>query len=328
VVHTNYKAYASQHMGGLVTAPLVGAMSSFMVRAYCDKVIKLSSVLQDYAVEKEVVCNVHGIRSVFLQAAPPTGNKVYFIGKMLWAKGLDKLLELQAYYKKKTGQYIAMSVYGSGPQLPEIQDAFLGRRPSKEESKSSYEALSKYYSYSTWGGFRQPLPVNFLGRKDHAALSSEYKIFINPSVTEVLCTATAEAVAMCKFVIIPDHPSNSFFSSFSNVLQYKSKTEFVQFVQYAQSHSPEPLSEALAYSLTWEAATERFLQAASVSERDAARRDRVGKKHDETIVRWHYKLGKGTTGDVLRKVMGAGPVADQFKYESQNSLNAMVTSEG
>ncbi|GKY96999.1 digalactosyldiacylglycerol synthase 1, chloroplastic [Mayamaea pseudoterrestris] len=333
VVHTNYKAYAANNIGGVVTAPLVGAMSSFMVRAYCDQVIKLSSVLQDYAVEKEVVCNVHGSRSAFLSAAEPTGNEVYFIGKMLWAKGLDKLLELQAYCKKKTGQYFAMSVYGSGPQMEEIKEAFLGqqRRHWNEDaakSSSAYEALSKYYSYSVWSGFRQPLPVSFKGRKDHAALSSDYKIFVNPSVTEVLCTTTAEAVAMNKWVIVPDHASNDFFRDYPNVLLYKTNEEFLQLFQHAKAHAPKPLSDPLKHTLTWEAATTRFIEAAAVSERDAARRSRIGAKYDETIAKWHYKLGKGSTGDVLRKVMGGGPVADQYKYErrSQNNLEMMGTA--
>lgn len=324
VVHTNYKAYAANHIGGVVTAPLVGAMSSFMVRAYCDQVIKLSSVLQEYASEKETVCNVHGIRSAFLQASPPSGHKIYFIGKMLWAKGLDKLLELQAYHRKITGHYFPMSVYGSGPELEEIEQAFLGQRRNRHvDHKSSYEALSKYYSYSFWSGFRQPLPVTFMGRQDHASLSSDYKIFVNPSITEVLCTTTAEAVAMNKWVIVPRHASNEFFAAFPNVLQYSHHDEFVQFLQYALAHSPDPLSDELRHTLSWEAATERFLRAASVSERDAARRARVGSKYDETIAKWHYKLGKGSTGDVLRKVMGGGPVADQHKYERQSSNSSL-----
>jgi hypothetical protein len=31
-------------------------------RAYCHKIIKLSGALQEFAAEKEVVCNVHGKR--------------------------------------------------------------------------------------------------------------------------------------------------------------------------------------------------------------------------------------------------------------------------
>jgi len=308
IIHTNYKAYASHHYSGLVTGPLVGALSAWFVRAYCDKVIKLSDVLQDYAPEKEISCNVHGIRQEFLQVPPPTDNKVYFIGKLLWAKGLDKMLELEACYKRETGNYFCLDIYGSGPEEKEIQRAFLG----KTDDSEAVTSRSTYYS---WIVRRQKLPVQFLGRTDHASLSSDYKIFVNPSITEVLCTTTAEAIAMNKFVIIPNHPSNTFFQQFPNCLQYNSKMEFVAFLQYALSHDPEPLSDDLRHMLTWEAATDRFLESACMSQRDAARRDRIGKKGDERIANLHYELFKGHTGDVLRKVLGGGPVADQFKYE-------------
>ena len=147
-------------------------------------------------------------------------------------------------------------------------------------------------------------------------MTEEYKIFVNPSITEVLCTCTAEATAMGKFIIIPDHPSNVFFHQFPNCLLYKTKTEFVELLEYAIAHDPEPLSDDLIHVLTWEAATERFMEASAISRRDAKWRNRVGRnKSDEKIAKLHYALGRGAKGDVLRKVLGGGPVADQFQYD-------------
>jgi digalactosyldiacylglycerol synthase len=140
------------------------------------------------------------------------------------------------------------------------------------------------------------MPARFLGRQDHASVGEEYKIFVNPSITEVLCTTTAESIAMGKWVIVPKHASNLFFIQFPNCLQYSSKFEFVQLLQHALTQDPPPscLAPELQYPLTWEAATDRFLTTACISKRDARRRDRIGKtKLDETIAKLRRTLAGG-----------------------------------
>merc|ERR1711920_1197389 len=120
-----------------------------MIRAYCHKVIKLSSVLQTYAPEKEVIVNVHGVRNEFLQNVTTFDNEndfhqTYFIGKTLWAKGFDKLLELQDFYRQVTGTYFEIDIYGYGPDYNEIVRAFQGRKNNQitNSTTESNETLS------------------------------------------------------------------------------------------------------------------------------------------------------------------------------------------
>ena len=362
ILHTNYSAYMRQYGLGasLVTASALQALSSVVVRAYTHRLIRLSDTLPEYDKSKEITCNVHGVRSEFFDPPDKSDKQtepnnedgeepfepqpIYFIGKVIWAKGFDKLLEIEELYKKEHGEYFPMDVYGSGPDSGAIQRAFFGRNgisnlsrksssaslkddgsrsprnrsaspvPTPEDqtaalvfsregslkglisegqvipedtlvvevqtcetptnnaesdtpmSNSSDAGITKHpkaiighigettvqtgtsvskaistltekitnfglrvaYTEQDSGVSddgkeetkfvfdppksrfelrRYPIPARFLGVKDHALLRDipEHKIFVNLSITEVLCTTTAEALAMGKFVVIPNH---------------------------------------------------------------------------------------------------------------------------
>mmetsp|Transcript_25941 Transcript_25941/g.52035 ORF Transcript_25941/g.52035 Transcript_25941/m.52035 type:complete len:972 (+) Transcript_25941:156-3071(+) len=292
VIHTNYKAYARDHApAGFLAAPLLAGVNSLVVQANCHKVVKLSGVLQEFVPGGEVVENVHGIREVFLKEGlrRATTKKalkeksadrrgVYFIGKLLWAKGFDLLLELETYYRHKTGEHFDIDIYGSGPDEEEIKRAFNGGL--SEEGNGGI-----LYSFMGSSRQQQPLPVNFMGRLDHSKLAGDfYSVFVNPSLTEVLCTTTAEAIAMGKWVVIPSHPSNAFFEQFPNCLMYRSRRGFVSQLKTALENDPPPLSDELAQLLSWDAATMRVVTAAAISERDAARSHRINRaKEGKTL---------------------------------------------
>lgn len=256
IVHTNYFVYAQDQPAALVRAPAMRLLSSWMCRAHCHRIIKLSGTLGSFAPEKELVENTHGVRQSFLDSgrklckvlqsrngkndpvfgadAEPT---VYFIGKMLWSKGLASLMELMKYAEESAGLKVDIDMYGGGPSL--------------EEAKARSERLG--------------VSMDFHGPVDHAALAETHKIFINPSTSEVLCTTVAEALAMGKFVVLPSHPSNDFFAQFPNCLTYANKEEFVGNLYFALTHSPEPLTTEYSHALSWQAATERLEAAGTIS---------------------------------------------------------------
>ena len=121
---------------------------------------------------------------------------------------------------------------------------------------------------------------------------------------------------MGKFVIIPVHPSNTFFMQFDNCLSYRNKLEFAANLHWALKRDPEPLKPEQRRLLTWEAATERFISAAAITRREAKERHLMGtSKLDERIAWFHNELGKGAKGDALRRVFGGGPVSDQVAYK-------------
>ncbi|KAK9910546.1 hypothetical protein M0R45_034503 [Rubus argutus] len=103
--------------------------------------------------------------------------------------------------------------------------------------------------------------------RDHANFEfHDYKVFLNPSTTDVVCTTTAEALAMGKIVVCANHPSNEFFKQFPNCRTYENSDGFVKVTQQALAEQPAQLTDAQRHELSWEAATERFLRAAELEQ--------------------------------------------------------------
>ena len=167
-------------------------------------------------------------------------------------------------------------------------------------------------SYTSTRSFVVVLFPTTIGARDHAVLK-EYKVFINPSLSEVLCTTIVEvpslsvitymisflpsptpslthhntplfcpllcniltiliqALAMGKWVVCAKHPSNEFFEQFPNCLTYRTEEEFAANVYWALHHDPLPLTKAQRYTLSWDAATERFIAASRITKGNSYR---------------------------------------------------------
>lgn len=227
ILHTNYGDYVRQY--GMMTmflgASALQALSSMVVRAYCHKVIRLSDTLPSFwavthnphykyppgtteeglAEVMETTCNVHGVRTDFLD--PPVETKrsnndevtpapVYFIGKIIWAKGFEQLLELQELYRSHTSEYFEIDVYGTGNDEKTIQRAFFGRngmaRGSSTLSSSSDSSRptspDPYSEASDYVVIGKTHPTSLRSQVDQLVLMAH----ANPTTTTILpptCTA-------------------------------------------------------------------------------------------------------------------------------------------
>ena len=212
-------------------------------------------------------------RSVFTKGA-------YFLGKVVWGKGYHELLDCVEKHNANAedGQTcpISMDVYGNGEDLESVTQTAMDKE----------------------------LPLNFKGRLDHANPTvHDYKIFVNPSLSDVVATTTAEALAMGKFVVCAKHPSNEFFSSFPNCLTYGNQEEFSQCMKKAFDTEPKPLSAEDAYRLSWEAATDRFLDAAELGPEHKEKQPGLSKVSESVAASAVYALNNI---EGVRQALGAG----------------------
>ncbi|XP_034709496.1 digalactosyldiacylglycerol synthase 2, chloroplastic [Vitis riparia] len=245
IVHTNYLEYVRREKNGRLQAFLLKYINNWVVDIYCHKVIRLSAATQD--LPRSIICNVHGVNPKFLEIGKrknehqQNGDRAftkgaYYIGKMVWSKGYKELLKLlHDNQKELTG--LEVDLYGNGEDSDQVQEA----------------------------AKKLELDVRVYPGHDHAdPLFHDYKVFLNPSTTDVLCTTTAEALAMGKIVVCANHPSNDFFKQFPNCRTYQDSSGFVKETLKALSEEPAQLTDAQMHELSWDAATERFLQAAGL----------------------------------------------------------------
>ncbi|CAL5382893.1 unnamed protein product [Camellia sinensis] len=181
VVHTNYLEYVRREKNGQLQAFFLKYINSWVVDIYCHKVICPSAATQD--IPRSIICNIQGVNPKFLEIGKKkneeqqNGNQAftkgaYYIGKMVWSKGYKELLKLLCDHQKDLSG-VEVDLYRNGEDSAEVQEA-----ANKLE-----------------------LTVRVHPGRDHAdPLFHDYKVFLNPSTTDVVCTTSAEALAMGKIV--------------------------------------------------------------------------------------------------------------------------------
>jgi len=268
VVHTNYQAYLEKmEYEGLMSSAtirdsLFSTFTTMVCSAYCDVTIKLSSA--GMSLPNEVKYNVHGVRKEFFEGArradvkrkrlrlkpQKSANQVYFIGKAVKPKGWVRLIKLLGKLPAGEGwAEFAVDGFGSGADAEEIQAMV---QTLNEERKTDHPVM------------------NMSAGLDHADKHfDQYKVLLNPSTTEMLCTVTAEALALGKRVVLPDHSSNAYFkANFADRCHFFDLQELGSFEAALQAalgaEGPTPLPAEAEEKLRWQTASERFYDASQV----------------------------------------------------------------
>ena len=229
ILHTHYAFYLqarADRPGLRWMATHLTLYLNWVTARNCHQTIRLSAAVEGPA--NSCVANVHGVDARFFTQDPhPHPDGVYFIGKLIWEKGLREMVDLLSTHRP-----VQLHLFGTGPSevLKEL---------SEMAPRQGVDLILHGPTATPWEDLR-PL-----------------KVFINCSRSEVLCTATAEALAMGKFVLVPRHPSNSPFERHPNCLVYETPQSFAQLLTFAMATQPQPVDSARIFS--WDTATERLL---------------------------------------------------------------------
>jgi digalactosyldiacylglycerol synthase len=188
---TNYDHFIRQS-GLPLGSMLLGFAARFhgrAIRRRMDIALRLSPAMNVRGVQFKDM-RVTGVTPAYARVPPvdPTNKNVYYLGGFVWGKGLADLVAIA----ERAGQPI--DAHGVGPDERDIRDLAKTRRA----------------------------PIRFFG--PNARFWNElprYRVFVNPSRSEVLCTATAEALVAGRHVVLPQCPGNLPFEGYPNTFFYR-----------------------------------------------------------------------------------------------------------
>ena len=169
---------------------------------------------------------LNGVDGRFLERVA-RGPGFYFLGRLLRGRGLLQLHRLMAALSPRR-----LDVFGTGPDEEEL----------KVECPN----------------------FNWRGLASHAELLNGgfYRCFVNPSLSEVRCSATAEALAAGCFALLPRHERNDVFAWHPNALFFFDGDSFREAWHRAVTTEPQILAEREREAFVdWDLATGRFVEA-------------------------------------------------------------------
>lgn len=211
VVMTNYGYYIARkpYPGARFVALWAKWLHRFLIRRHTDLAIPISPAVADVTEgHPGREARVTGVYGGYSNVPPVTGTTrgAYFIGRLVWEKGLETVIDVA----RLSGH--AIDVIGSGPDEVAIR------------------AMAE----------RRAAPVRFLGPTAEAwRCLTDYRVFLNPSPSEVLCSTTAEALVAGRHVVLYDCPANEPFRRYPNTHFFSDTEGALAGVQRALSEAPE-----------------------------------------------------------------------------------------
>lgn len=94
-----------------------------------------------------------------------------------------------------------------------------------------------------------------------------YRVMVNPSRSEILCTATADALVAGRHVILPDCPGNLPYKAYPNAHFYTELEGALEALEYALTTVPEP-PVAAREDFDWMSACRRLVHLAGLESKD------------------------------------------------------------
>lgn len=200
VVMTNYEDYIrSAHQHRRLPLALTDRAARLATRYHRSRIARQVDVAVPLSGAVEGVTDVAGrqrraqvtgVAAPWAEVPPvtPETRGVYFLGRLIWEKGLGDLIEIA----RRTG--LPVDVIGEGGDGEAI----------RERARTA------------------GAPLRFHGASGEPwTLIGPHRVFLNPSRSEVLCTTTAEALAAGRHVVIPDCPANAPFAAYPNAHLYR-----------------------------------------------------------------------------------------------------------
>ena len=267
LIHTNTAAFVRAHAGAW-TAPALRAISMLARRSACHHSFSVASAAGCLRAAGESMVALNGVADAYFESAAPRDATAgaYFIGKLIPEKEIHEAFRLIGLAGGR-----GIDLFGSGD------------RPYLEPAAAAHGVVPVLR-----GGAARPW----------LALAG-YRVLVNCSHSEVACTATAEALAMGKWAIVPRHPSNRLFATFAGCLTYGDDGEFVACWRRAQAEAP-PRDPTVARRLSWSAATARLHRLLTApparSHHDPAPYHPIPGRAQRGIRQWRERLAPGGHG--------------------------------